>query len=126
MFIFSFQNQLADFDNLTQQLANQAENDLKPLLEAEANHARLVLKEKQHKEMLAALMKYTPDDKELIEEYRQKSANAEKDAKKYQDEDLKRALETYQKEEERLKKMLADRQKKLAEALRYMLMKPTS
>ena len=71
-------------------------------------------------------MKYTPDDKELIEEYRQKSANAEKDAKKYQDEDLKRALETYQKEEERLKKMLADRQKKLAEALRYMLMKPTS
>lgn len=96
-----YKHQLADFDNLTEQLVLKAEKDLLPRLEIEETNARLLLREKQLKELADAMKTLTPVD-ELTQQYANDAQKAEEEAKRYREEMLKRMQEEMEEKKRKL------------------------
>lgn len=103
-----YKHHLSDFDELTEVLLLKADKDILPQLEIEDTNSRLLLREKQLNDLADAMKKLTPAE-ELQQQYTEDAKKAEEEAKRYQDEVLRKMREEM---EEKRKKMQEDEERK--------------
>ena len=138
---------MSDFDALTEQMIAAAERDILPYLEVEHINQRLELREKQLQELadvrrnsiyfalghknvdflclkrrqylcfpFQAMRRLNPKE-ELIMQYEKEAARAMDEARRYQQDTLKKMREEMERRKEEIRKREEDRKKKMAQQL---------